>query len=478
MSKTPSLPRNTLYSTLSAGSNLLLLVLVVLAARVLGDSAYGKFSFALAVASIFEMPIDFGLNTLTVKNVARRRELAPSYLHAILPWKLLLSMGAMALLVPVGLLLASEADLRLAIYAMGLAIVLRTFKSTSHSFFRAHERFDLVLLTTYTERLAVVALCVLMLFKVGGLMPFVLAFAVARIPDLFFSYWLLHKKIVRLGWRWDATAIRRIQVQALPFGSLNIVMVLYAYIGTVVLGVLRTTAEVGWYSAGYKIYEGLTMFPYILYAVLLPRLSNLYVTDNRAHGSVALRAVKYAFVASLPLAVCGWLLTPSIISTLFGQEYMRGVPALRALFAAFVLMFPSWMLNAALVSADRQGAVLKIAAIGLAVNGVASYALITTWGVLGAGVAMLAAEACVLAMLLATMHRRLFAVPIYALVWRPVSACIVAGGIAYWLQPSTALAVVAFPMLYVVSLLVLRTFDAKEWSELKHLFRARVAPPR
>lgn len=409
MTDTHNLPRNTVYSALSGASNLLLVVLVILAGRILGDSSYGKFSLALAIASIFEMPIDFGLGTLIVRNVARDRGLAAGFLHSVIPWKLILSVGVMLMLIPTAQILGKSWDARMAIYAMGLAIVLRSFKSTTHAFFQAFERFDLVLLTTYTERVLVVLVCGLVLFKSRSLLPFTLAFALARIPDLIFSYWLLNRSIARLGWKANAGIIKAIQKDALPFGSLNIVTVLYAYLGTVILGIFRAPAEVGWYSAGYRIYEGLTMFPFILSAVLLPRLSYLYVGDRSRHAELSVRSLKYGLILSLPILIGGWLLAPHILTTLFGPKYIQGTQALRMLVVASVFMISNRLLNTILISTDKQTAVLTASAIGLAISACAHLILVRLYGATGAGISALIAEVCVLLMFMRIAYGKILA---------------------------------------------------------------------
>lgn len=478
MTDTQDLPRNTVFSALSAASNVLLVVLVIFAGRILGDSSYGKFSLALAIASIFEMPIDFGLSTLIVKNVARDRGLAGRYLSLIVPWKLVLSFAVMLMLIPTAHVLGKSSDARTAIYAMGFAIVLRSFKATTHAFFRAFERFDLVLLTTYTERVLVVIVCGLMLFKTRSLLPFTFAFALARVPDLIFSYWLLNRSIARLGWRADASLIKSIQRDAFPFGSLNIVTVLYAYLGTVILGVFRAPAEVGWYSAGYRIYEGLTMFPYIFCAVLLPRLSYLYVKDRSRHAELSARGFKYALILSLPIASCGWLLAPQVLTTVFGRGYLHGTQALRMLMIATVFMFSNWLLNTILISTDKQTAVLKVSATGLAISACAHVILVRLYGATGAGISALIAEVCVFLMFMRLASREILTARMFAMTWRPAMACLSAAAALFWSGLGTSLIQAAvFSGVYAIVLLGLRTFDSRERSALKSIFLLSTKPP-
>ena len=74
--------RSLAYAGVSAASAGLLLVLFVVAGRMLGDGEFGKFSFALALGTIFETLMDFGLHQVTIRAVARDRSQATALLFA------------------------------------------------------------------------------------------------------------------------------------------------------------------------------------------------------------------------------------------------------------------------------------------------------------------------------------------------------------------------------------------------------------
>jgi len=142
-----SLVRNTFYSTLIFFSNLFLLGLLILGGRYLGDVNYGIFTFALAFAFIFEIFTDLGVSDFSQREVARDKKLAVPYFGNLLLWKSLLSMGVFIALVLTINLLKSSPETRLAVYLLGFAAILRSFKVTCRSFFRAFERFDMDILT-------------------------------------------------------------------------------------------------------------------------------------------------------------------------------------------------------------------------------------------------------------------------------------------------------------------------------------------
>lgn len=474
MTKEKPLGKNLLYSGAAAISNVMLVGLLIIAARILGAKSFGNFSFALAIASIFETFMDLGMSTLIARNVARDRERAGEYLANILGWKLVLSAVAMLMLFITVNLLNESREATLAAYIFGGAIILRSYKSTTHAFFQSHERFDLLVLTTYVERIVVLIAGLAALLISRSLLVFATAFALVRIPDLIFSMWLVHKNITRVHISFSPAAIKRIQLAALPFGSYAVVGVMYSYVGTVVLSAMVDPEHVGWYSAGYKIYEGLTMFPYLVCAVLLPRLSRLHTEEPEQYKSLLLRIIRYMVLTSIPLLVCISLISPQVIRLLYGTPYLAAIPMLQVLLGAAAMMFISSLLGTALVSADRERVVLKVTCANLVVMATANLILVHEMGAMGAAYSVLISEGFALLAYFFSIGRTVLRIPAPQITWRPVAACAFAG-IALKLStisdPCTL--IVLFLAVYGSGLFALRTFSTDDWEVLRGLIITR-----
>ncbi|HEY3298937.1 MAG TPA: flippase [Armatimonadota bacterium] len=477
MTRDKSFGKNILYSGGSAVSNVFLIVIGIMAARILGDRSFGYFSFALALASIFETGIDLGMNTLVVRSIARKRDLAGTYLATILAWKLVLSIVSMTLMVLTVNILHPTAEARTATYIIGAAIVLRSYKATTHSFFQAYERFDLIMLTTFVERIGIMVFTVAALLWTRRLIPFAAAYALVRIPDLFYAMWLVHRHIapIRLLIPKRQT-VKEIQLGALPFGASGVIATLYASIGTVILSSMSSMENVGLYSASYKIYEGLTMFPYIICAVLLPRISSLYGSNREKHHHLSLQVIRYLILSSIPVMYVTGLFSTQIIFLFYGREYLPAVVLLRILLGAAALMFVNWTLTTVLNSADKEKVVLRITSYGLLVMTAATLLLVKFFGNSGAAYAVVVSEAFVFVMYVRTVSKSLFRVPIGRLIWRPAVAT--AAALLLTIPASAAgnlAAALAFVLAYTLALYVLRVFDAEDIETLKSLIPTRSA---
>ena len=126
----PGLVGNAARASIAGISTLLLAVLLVIAGRLLGDEEYGKFSFALALAMIFETVIDFGLKEITTREVARNRQAAQALVAQTFGLKLALAVVSSVGLVLAANLLRPETDVRLACYLLGAASILRSYLLT------------------------------------------------------------------------------------------------------------------------------------------------------------------------------------------------------------------------------------------------------------------------------------------------------------------------------------------------------------
>jgi len=469
-----SLAKNTFYSAISSLSNLFLFILLVIAGRHLGSADYGIFTFALAFVFIFEMFIDFGLKELSQRTVARDKSLSTRYLGNILIWKLVLSAVVFAVLVLSIDVLKSSPKTRLTVYLIGLATILKSFKWTCQSFFRAFERFDLDSLTMCIERLALLVIGLIVLLLGGGLIHFAYVFVIVRIFDLALTFAILNWKVTKIAPQFEIDFLKKLQMEALPFGLFSVIIVLYSYIDTVMLSFLCTDADVGWYNAAYKIYEGLTVFPSIVCAVLYPRLSQLFISNKRAHFVLSLRGAKYMFIIAFPLWICGTILSGNIIHLLFGKEFHNSTVALEILLLGIIFVLQTWLFYTLLNSIDKQKIVMYISLIGLGVNIVLNSILIPKYNFEGAAITTVLSEIVVFTILYLYLYKSYHKFPLLKLSLKPLLASLITGAFLWkfstlFLIPS----LVAVFFLYIVLLLCFKTFDRQELNLINRLLRRK-----
>ena len=405
-SHSPTLLGNTLYASVSAGSAGLLLVLLILAGRFLGDADYGKFSFALALATIFETAVDFGLKEITSRSVARDHGAARRLVANIFGLKLLLAGGTMLALIVAARALRPEPDVRLICYLLGGSAVLRSYLLTVRHLLTGLERFGLESLVVIADRLLLLGLgggALALGYGVAGLS---VAFVAARIVAVGIAYGLAVSQLGRIRPGFDVAFWRDLQLRALPFGAFAIVLYLYSYIDTVMLGVWRGDAETGLYSAAYRLYEGVSNVPSVLHLVLLPRLASYFVTDPARHRQLARTGLAIGTALAIPAAAVVWFLARPLVTWLFGEPFLPAAGVLQILAVGLLFVFPLFILHAEAIAADAEAALLRTGVIGCLVNIGLNSALIPSYGMHGAAAATVVSELTSVAVLLSALRRR------------------------------------------------------------------------
>ena len=151
-----------------------------------------------------------------------------------------------------------------------------------------------------------------------------LAFVVARLL-MFVVVTLIVKRVTGSAVpTYDRAVWRELQAAALPLGFFLITLTLYTYIDTVILGIMRTDAETGWYAASYRVYEGLMYAPSALATVLTPRFSQLFVDDPKRLRALFQRSLLGS--AAMAVVVGGaavWLARPMML-LFYGPAYEAG----------------------------------------------------------------------------------------------------------------------------------------------------------
>ncbi|HEY7289020.1 MAG TPA: flippase [Vicinamibacterales bacterium] len=384
--------RNLAYSTVSSGTAALLLVLMIVAGRVLGDVEFGKFAFALLLGGIFETAMDFGLHQVTIRAVARDPTRASSLLRHTLAIKLLWAAGTLTALVVTATILRPEWDVRMACYLIGGSLVFRSYMLTIRGVLQGLEQFGWDSIVVIADRGLLLVLGVAALWAGTGLRGLTLAFVVARGLALALAAVVTQFRLGGVGLEYDGAVWRELHATALPLGFFLVVLNLYSYVDGVMLGVMRTDAETGLYTAAYKIYEGFTYAPMAISTVLTPRLSALFTSNPSRHRAVALNGVGASFGLALVVGVIGYALATPILVLLFGADFAAATPAFRILCAGLPIVFVIWILHAIAISVDRERLLLKTGLIGLAVNVGLNLFVIPRYGGSGAAFATVAGE--------------------------------------------------------------------------------------
>jgi len=455
--------KNIVYSTLSTLTTFFLFILLTYVSRILGKEEYGIFTTGLAIATIFEMFTDFGLRDLSVRNVSRQKNLTESYVGNIFVWKTLLCLVVYAVMLVIVSLMGYDSQTKLVIYILTFSAFLKNMKYTFRLFFQAHDYFGWDTVLVFFERTALLVVGLAALFHWKGLLAFTIAFAGVRFLDFIVTLAVLQLRITPIKLHFDFKFMKNLQIEALPLGLFFVILTIFSYIDTVMLSLMRGFSDVGMYNAAYKLYEGITIIPTIFWLVILPRLSELYTTDPGHHKRLAVKSVKYMFVAGVPTLTYGILFSEFLITFFFKGEFMPAVRTLQILFISIAFQYPNWMINSTLISMNKQRVIVFLGLGGLVFKIAANLILIPFYGYNGSAIATVLAEFLIFTGATIYLYRHQLKLPVLNLAVKPVLASALIFIVFKYLNVISLLPLIVLSaIIYVSAIFILRTFDRDE----------------
>jgi O-antigen/teichoic acid export membrane protein len=247
----------------------------------------------------------------------------------------------------------------------------------------------------------------------------------------------------------------------LPYSAAVILSVLYFRVAQIMVSLLSTDVQTGYFGVSFRVLEAITMIPPLLVSSALPILSRTALNDSERFAYAGRRVTEVMMIAGVGLALVLFLGAQVAVDVVAGPGFEPAVDVLRILAVALIGTFVIAARGYALLSLDHTRAILVANAVAMAVVCAAGIPLIHAHGAKGGAIALVVAELTLAAgyELALTRRRRELSVPA-GFVARVALAGLVAVvplellGIA----PLAAAAIGA--VVYVLALLVLGALSA------------------
>jgi O-antigen/teichoic acid export membrane protein len=459
------------------GSNLLLFLLWLLAARYLAPSAFGLYSAAFAFVGLFRILPDFGMSYASTLAISRDRSRASGLIGNLLGFQLVLSIITLALCLGIGRV-RYHGVLWTTVLVLSLDLVLKSLKSTLRWLLKSHERFGAEAVSLLLERGLLLGLGAANLLAGGGVVGLVVVFAGVRAIDTSGLLVWVHRRVIALRPAFDLGVWWGLFRRGLPFAYAGAMITMFFQVDAVMLERMRGTEEVGWYRAPVTVLEGLTLLPRIFGYALIPTMAALHPRSPEGVTALYRRGVKYLLLTGMPIAAFGLIASRPFVGVLFGPAYGPSVDAARILIPAAALMFLSNFGETTLACIDRWRTIVVVSTMCLLLNIGLNILWIPSLGYRGAARATLVTEGAYFAATAGALWLFGHRISWLAVLVRPVLAAAVFA-LVLWasrdlgLFVSSLLASAAFAGATVI----LGVWDPKERDLVRSLLQGAAADP-
>jgi O-antigen/teichoic acid export membrane protein/glycosyltransferase involved in cell wall biosynthesis len=366
-------------------------------ARILGVTGFGQIAFAAAVVAQFGTALAAGIGEVGSREIAR----APARMRQIAAGgalaRLLGSMVAVSFVLVLTVILPLDPAMK-RVTALSTLLLIPLALDTGWVYKGAGKtrRIGWALLVDQAVSLALIVLFINDATKVTTV-PVLQA-----LGDMTASVFLA---IPLLRGRWklpDRAAVSELPRQSGLITVSRSLRTIIVSFDVILLGLMIKPADVGLYSAAYRIVFFVMAIVYASHVAFLPAMSRSGL-DKARMSSILSRAIGLSVTVALPFVVGGWLVAPGLMALIFGEAYRGGAVALQLLLVSILFIAIHGTTRNVFLARERLGAETTIVGIGVVTNIILNLILIPRLGITGAAAATLIGEGVILVLALGSV---------------------------------------------------------------------------
>jgi O-antigen/teichoic acid export membrane protein len=187
------------------------------------------------------------------------------------------------------------------------------------------------------------------------------------------------------------TLVRR----ALPFAAAGLVANLQMRIGPLLLGYLSTEVDLGAFAAAARFGTFARLAPGAVFAGALPVLSREFSSDSRSGSRTQAAFDRALMLFAVAAAVPMIFIAAPLVRIVYGASFGAAAPVLMWIGVSLVPGLTNSARKIALYAINAESTPVAWSAVALAVQGVATAALVPAAGAVGAAAAVALAEAVI-----------------------------------------------------------------------------------
>ena len=447
---------------------------VIYTARYLGAGGFGILSLALSIGAIFGVFVDMGLNTLIVREIARDKSLSGKYIINSFLMKILLSFLTFGLVVLTVQAIGYDQLESIVIYLITISVIISSFYTLLNAIFQANEKMEYLSLANIINSTILLAGTIIGIYLGLSIIYFAVVYILTSIVVLIFSAFVYKKEFSGISLEIDFDFWKPTIKESWSFGIIFLSGMLYTYVDSIMLSILKGAEAVGWYSAAYRLMYIALLLPNAINLAVYPVMSRLF-NDSSSESLTMLyeRYFKYMLIAGIPLGVGTSILAKQVILLLYGTGYEPSILALQILVWTIVFTFAGASYTQLLQSINKQMIITKISIICLIINIIINLILIPPYSYVGASIATLITEIVLVSYIVFITYKTGYGIS-YSVVLNDSSKVIVSTLVMglflwYFIGLNFFLLVASGTIIYFVALYLVKGIDEVDMEIIKKL---------
>ncbi|GAA5348338.1 flippase [Streptococcus uberis] len=365
------------------------------ASRVLGVENFGKFNFGLSLVSYISIIAALGASNYAIREGSRIKEdkkKLNNFVNEIFTLNLISTIFAYLILVILLIFWKKLDNYLILILVQSTVIIFTTLgidwiNSIKEDYFYITLRYIVCQL---------ISLILMFIFVNEPSDYIVYAFVNASatiLANISNFYYVKTQYNIKLRFTSLNRTFKHFTPVFIMFGS-ALATVIYINSDILLLGILKSDVEVGYYSVSVKVYSLVKQVINAIMVVMIPRISfELSKNNQNAIKTMLKNLQNLIFLITLPMISGLFCLSPQIIELFAGKSYIYGTSSLQILsFSLFFAVFANYFVNVILIPYKREKYFLIGTIISALLNILLNIILIPTMGVNAASISTVLSE--------------------------------------------------------------------------------------
>jgi len=383
-------------------------IFVAVLARYLGAEAFGIFAFCLTIVALLCIVVNFGLNTLLVREMAKCREKTKELIG-----KALFIKTTFALLTIAGIsVYAYAASIEKTFFLLLLIIAGYSFADSMtdilNSCFMATERMEFEALLIMSGSLFYVGGGLAAIWLKASLVRIVMVLGVSYILKLILAAILFFRIFPEFAdffvyFRFD----RRLLKMASLFALVGGIGVIFTHTDKLMLGVMTGYGSVGWYAATNKLLMAFFIIPTLFVTAIFPVFSRFHQDSISKLRTAYVNSFYSLLSLGVIVGITSFVFSDKIIHLMYGKGFDQSVLILKVMAFYLIWQFPNYVNGNMMISMNQERLFSIVFGSFTCLNILLNYLLIKWFGFMGACYATMFATGSGFIFYTYFIHRRL-----------------------------------------------------------------------
>jgi O-antigen/teichoic acid export membrane protein len=427
--------------------------------------------------------MNFGMNTVLIKEVARSPARTPELLATALQLCCLFGVFGLGMLALYVHLAGYSSEIVHVVYLIGIAGFISQLGEACRAMLQGLERMEYIALATIASK-AFMAVVSIGLLIMGQGVVLVAAVAIGSALIYLLTQIVALHRLRRFPLRGDESPRASLLKASVPYFAMAILLASYQQMDTVIISLLIDEVAVGWYGAADKLSGTFLFIPVLFLTAMFPSLSRMHTEASQFLPWSMRKSFHLLLVLGVPIGLGVVVIADSLVLLLFGDGFAKSGPVLAVMGLAMIFTYQNILLGNFLISTDRQYGLTVL--IGLAMLATIPLDIVLVpWcqktldnGALGGALSYVITEAgifigCLRLLPQGTFDREQARISVSVLIVGLIMVIT-----TWWLRHLfIAIPIVFGAVIYIGLLVLLRLLHQEDWQMLKHLGKDVLGKP-